>query len=102
MKETIYYNGSIQSNKQKLGRVRDISSLALGVGCGILALESLVGFGFYIVGTTLTNLLFIWICCGSEPSKFFVSPKRELLLEGVVENVPGFVMMWCLVYAIVS
>ncbi|KAK6464220.1 Rab5-interacting protein-domain-containing protein [Scheffersomyces coipomensis] len=100
--EIIYYPPSIQTNKQKLQRAQDIASLVLGVGCGILTLESAYGFVFYLAGITLTNGIFLTACCEGKPEKFFTKPKQEIFLEGLFNNVPGFVMMWCLIYALVK
>ncbi|EAZ63949.1 hypothetical protein PICST_52049 [Scheffersomyces stipitis CBS 6054] len=102
MSDTIYYTPSIESNKQKLQHVHDIASLVLGVGSGVLTLESAYGFIFYVVGITLTNLLFYLICCEGQPHKFFKKPVQEVFLDGVLTNVAGYIMMWCLVYALVK
>lgn len=100
--EKFYYQPSIEANKQKLQNIHDVASLALGVGSGILTLESLNGFIFYLVGITATNLLFYIICGESKPSKYFKSPIQEVFLNGIFSNLSGFIMMWCLVYALVK
>ena len=100
--EKFYYQPSIEANKQKLQHMHDVASLALGVGSGILTLESLNGFIFYLVGITATNLLFYIICGESKPSKYFKSPIQEVFLNGIFSNLSGFIMMWCLVYALVK
>ncbi|KAL6451761.1 EMC6 ER membrane protein complex subunit 6 [Candida maltosa Xu316] len=97
-----YYQPSIEANKQKLQHVQDVASLALGVGSGILTLESLYGFAFYLIGITITNLLFYTICGENRPSKYFKNPIHEVFFSGIFGNVPGFIMMWCLVYALVK
>ncbi|KAK6200131.1 Rab5-interacting protein-domain-containing protein [Scheffersomyces amazonensis] len=98
----IIYPPSIQSNHQKLQRAQDIASLVLGIGAGILTLESAYGFSFYLVGITITNGMFFAVCCQNQPDKFFTNPIRDIFFEGIFSNVPGFIMMWCLVYALVK
>ncbi|RCK62925.1 ER membrane protein complex subunit 6 [Candida viswanathii] len=100
--EKFYYQPSIEANKQKLQHIHDVASLALGVGSGILTLESLNGFLFYLAGITATNVLFYIICGEGRPGKYFKSPIQEVFLNGVFSNLAGFIMMWCLVYALVK
>ena len=100
--ETILYRPSIEANKQKLQHIHDISSLVLGIGCGILTLESIYGFLFYLVGFTVTNGIFYTICCEGNPKKFFNKPVQEIFFDGIFHNVSGFIMMWCLIYALVK
>lgn len=100
--EKFYYQPSIEANKQKLQHIHDVASLALGVGSGILTLESLNGFLFYLIGITLTNLVFYIICGENRPGKYFKSPLQEVFLNGIFSNLSGFIMMWCLVYALVK
>ncbi|KAK6454925.1 Rab5-interacting protein-domain-containing protein [Scheffersomyces xylosifermentans] len=101
-RDIIYYNPSIDANKQKLQHVQDIASLALGVGAGVLTLESAYGFIFYFVGLTVANFLFYSICCENQPKKFFVKPLQDVYLAGIFTNIAGYIMMWCLVYALVK
>lgn len=105
MSEFIHFIPNIEENKKKLGSVQDITSLSLGVGAGILAPEPVHGFALYIVGYTLSNLAFYIICCQAWKGKsllFFKSPLQEVFLANALKNVPEFVMMWCLVYALVK
>ena len=88
--QKFYYQPSIEANKQKLQHVHDVASLALGVGSGILTLES------------MNDLLFYIICGEGRPSKYFKNPLQEVFISGVFSNIPGFIMMWCLVYALVK
>lgn len=77
-------------------------SLSLGVGAGTLGLESLHGFFFFLVGITISNHAFYKYVCEGEPETFFEKPVREIFLDGVVTCMPGFIMMWCLTYALVK
>lgn len=100
--ETICYGQSIDINKKKLQHIHDILSLVLGIGSGILTLESISGFLFYIIGFTLTNLAFYTVCCQGQPKTFFKNPIKEIFIDGVFSNIAGYIMMWCLVYALVK
>lgn len=100
--ETIYYIASIEANKKKLQLVHDILCLALGVGAGVLTLESLSGFLFYIIGFSATNLAFYQFCCQGKAKEYFRKPVQEIFIDGIASNVAGFLMMWCLVFALVK
>lgn len=100
--ETIFYIASIEANKKKLQHVHDIMSLALGVGAGVLTLESIYGFLFYITGFTIVNFAFHQICCQGKAKEYFRKPFHEIFVDGVASNVAGFLMMWCLVFALVK
>lgn len=101
-KEVIYYRKSIEANSKKLQHVHDIMSLALGVAAGVLSLESLYGFMFYGVGLTITNVVFYVVCCHNQPKSYFRDPVQEIFVSSLSNNVAGFVMAWCLVYALVK
>lgn len=104
-KDTIYYGASIEENKKKLGSVQDITSLALGVGAGILAPEPIYGFLFYFIGYTVSNITFFITCCQGLQGKagqFYRSPVKEIFVDNLLHNIPEFIMMWCLVYALVK
>lgn len=89
-------------NKEKLQRYQDITTLALGVGCGILCLETTFGFLFYTVGTLMANSVFYILCCEGHPHKFFTSPIKQIFFDAIFNNLPGFVMMWCFTFALVQ
>ena len=100
--QKFYYQPSIEANKQKLQHVHDVASLALGVGSGILTLESMNGFIFYLIGITVTNLLFYIICGEEQAIKIFQESFARGVYKWGFSNIPGFIMMWCLVYALVK
>ncbi|CCG23677.1 Emc6 protein [Candida orthopsilosis Co 90-125] len=97
-----YSQLSISTNKQKLQYIQDVASLVLGVVAGIITLESLKGFLFFFGGLSLTNAAFYVLCGQGNIHKFFQSPFQEIFVSGVVGNLPGYIMMWCLVYALVK
>jgi len=97
-----YSQLNINTNKQKLQYIQDVASLVLGVVAGITTLESLNGFLFFLGGLTLTNAAFYILCGQGNIHKFFQNPFQEVLILGIAGNIPGYIMMWCLVYALVK
>lgn len=100
--ETILFEPNVAANKKKLQQVQDVMSLALGVGAGILGLESLYGFLFFLIGFSLSNLGFFIECCKGESELFFTNPIRQVFVDGIFSGLSGYVMMWCLTYALVN
>ncbi|SGZ56966.1 CIC11C00000003653 [Sungouiella intermedia] len=100
--DPLYFPPNILANKQKLQRLQDVMSLALGVGAGVLCLESLNGFFFFLVTFSLSNLSFFLLCCEGKPESFFQNPWKEIFLDGISSSLAGYVMMWCLTYALVK
>ncbi|SGZ57454.1 CIC11C00000004494 [Sungouiella intermedia] len=71
---------NILANKQKLQRLQDVMSLALGVGAGVLCLESFNGFFFFLVTFSLSNLSFFYfVVRGSQRASFKIRGKRSSL-----------------------
>lgn len=102
MDEKSLYKPNVDFNKQQLQRLQDITCLALGVAAGALGLESLAGVALYLVGMTVSNLSFYVLCCEGKPELFFAAPLREIFVDQVPSGVAGYVMMWCLTYALVK
>lgn len=100
--EQVIYGPNVDINKKKLQHVHDVMSLVLGVGAGVLTLESIWGFLMYTAGLTLTNVVFYIFVCEGRPSAYFRKPVQEIFVDGILSNLAGYVMMWCLVYALVK
>jgi len=100
--EVIDYGKNIDVNLKKLQHVHDVVSLVLGIALGILTLESLHGFLFYLAGLSVTNGVIYLVCCQGTPKTFFKNPIHDIFIGSILTNVSGFIMMWCLVYALVS
>lgn len=101
MDKYIHSISNEQLNKEKLQRYQDFMTLAFGVGCGILCLESIYGFVFYILGNLVTNSIFYFLCCDGNPNRFFRHPIKQIFFECLLNNLPGFVMMWCFTFALI-
>lgn len=100
--DAIYFEPNASANKKKLQKLQDVMSLVYGVGVGVLGLESFYGFAVFLVGMFLSNALFYVICCQGEPQQFFRSPVKEVFVDGIFSSLSGFIMMWCLTYALVK
>lgn len=100
--EKIYFQSNVASNRQKLQHVQDVMSLAIGIGAGVLGLESLSGFIFFLMSFSLCNFSFYFFCCEKNESLFFCNPLKEIFLDGIPKTLAGFIMMWCLTYALVK
>lgn len=100
--ETLLYGPNVDANKRKLQHVHDVMSLVLGAGAGVLTLESAWGFLMYLAGLTATNGVFYLYVCEGRAGGFFQQPLKEIFVDGMLSNLAGFVMMWCLVYALVK
>ncbi|KAH0827643.1 hypothetical protein AYO21_07820 [Fonsecaea monophora] len=107
---------SLTHNTRTLSNIRSIAGLLLGIAAGILGLESLTGFGFYLACNTLISALFYFLLAGAAPQKYFAgtagsrglndSPKggrnegsgawREIWFGGglFTEALSGFVLGW--------
>lgn len=99
--EELIYDANVQSNFLKLQRVNDVMALALGTSAGIIRLEALYGFLFYGLGLLITNTVFLVVCCEGKARTFFRTPVKDIFVNPLALNIAGFVMMWCLTYALV-
>lgn len=95
------YLPNINFNVRKLQRFQDVISLSLGIAAGAMGYESFDGLAFYSAGLMIAYLSFFVVCCRSQPHMFFVSPGKEAV-NGYLTSLAGFVMMWCLTYALVK
>lgn len=102
MSEPSLYKPHVEFNKQQLQKQQDVMCLALGLGAGVLGLESLAGVGFYLVGFSLANLSFYLLCCEGKPEFFFLSPLKNIFLDPIPSGIAGYVMMWCLTFALMK
>ncbi|OAP55518.1 hypothetical protein AYL99_10491 [Fonsecaea erecta] len=109
---------SLTHNTRTLSNIRSISGLLLGIAAGILGLESLYGFGFYLLCNTLISALFYFLLARGQPQRFFAGTAgsrglyekdgkrqgrnegtgawREIWLGGglFTEALSGFVLGW--------
>lgn len=100
--DKVYCKTNIASNKQKLQKLQDVMSLSSGIAAGALGLESYYGFVFFLLVGLASNLSFLIICCEGAPKKHFIYSTREVMADGILMNFAGYLMMWCLTYALVK
>lgn len=93
---------NVMLNKKRLLKLQDSTSLVIGLGAGILQLESLEGFYLFIGSYMSIGLLFILCICQSRPQKFYQSPIQDIFLESFFRELTGFIMAWTFSYALVG
>ncbi|EXJ83103.1 hypothetical protein A1O1_06721 [Capronia coronata CBS 617.96] len=77
---------SLTHNTRTLSNIRSISGLFLGIAAGILGLESLWGFGFYLLSNMLISALFYFLLAGAKPQKYFAGAAGT---RGLNDKQPG-------------
>ncbi|KAL9616719.1 MAG: hypothetical protein Q9160_008440 [Pyrenula sp. 1 TL-2023] len=107
---------AIAHNSRTLTSIRSLTSLLLGVSAGLLGLESLAGFAYYVICTCVISLFIHFLLANGRPEEYFVGSGvsetsggkeradkherkgawREIWLGGGVlgENLSGFVLGW--------
>lgn len=79
-----------------------MTSSVLGVAAGILGLESLVGFGFYLAGSFLVGALVFLLLATGQPKSYFRA-AADLWTHEVFGTtaLSSFVLTWTLFYNLV-
>lgn len=93
---------NIRHNKLKAQFIHDVGALLFGSMAGILQLEAWFGFGFFVVSCIGTNLLFWLICAQGKARLYFESPINDIFVQGILRSFFGYLMMWCLVFALID
>lgn len=93
---------NVMANKKILLWIQDSTSLVIGIGAGILQLESLQGF-YMFVGSYLgvAMLYTLWIC-QLQPHKYYQNPIQDIVFDSFFRELTGFVMAWTFSYALVG
>ena len=66
---------------QVLSNIRSLTSFLLGISAAILNLESISGFLFYLLGSSVVAILIQTVLTGGRPERYFVgSGTRDLVL----------------------
>lgn len=82
--------------------IRSITSLAIGIGAGILKLESYYGFLFYIVFSIFIGVLHHFVIAKGQPEQYFLSPFNDVWAGELVLGLSSFILMWTLFYDLVD
>ncbi|AOW00957.1 Rab5-interacting protein-domain-containing protein [Yarrowia lipolytica] len=93
---------SIAENTKSIQYVRSVSSLAIGVGAGILHLESYYGFLFYAIASTIVSILLYTVSSTGNPGRYFVYPVKQLFVDDIFAGLSSFLLMWTLFYELVD
>lgn len=91
-----------QSLTQSIQHVRNVSSLAIGIGAGILHLESYYGFLFFAIASTVVSVLLYTVSSKGNPGFYFIKPVKQLFWDDIFTGMSSFVLMWTLFYELVD
>lgn len=87
---------------QIIQRIRNISSIALGTGAGILKLESYWGFLFYLASSIIISVLITAIPAKGHPQYYFTNSTQSVWVDHIFGGLASFVLFWTLFYGLVS
>ncbi|CCC67241.1 hypothetical protein NCAS_0A06830 [Naumovozyma castellii] len=93
---------NVGSNKKSLLFVQDSTMLIIGLGAGILQLESLNGFLMFAICYILVSIVFVLWLCEGKPGRFFENPIQDILMDSFFRELMGFIMAWTFSYALVG
>ncbi|CAN6658916.1 ER membrane protein complex subunit 6 [Trichomonascus vanleenenianus] len=96
------YGDNIQSNKKSIQFVRNVTSLAIGIGAGILRLESQYGFLFYVACSLAVGGMIHMFVAQGRPKEYVLKPLNEIWLDDMLSGLSSFVLTWTLFYGLVD
>lgn len=86
---------SLAHNTRVLSNLRSLTSFLLGISAAILNLESVSGFLYYVLGSSLVSLLIHFLLAKGQPGKYFPgNGDRGLELNGKDGRVGGSSGAW--------
>ncbi|KAF8543893.1 Rab5-interacting protein-domain-containing protein [Trichophaea hybrida] len=89
-------------NTKTITDIRSLTSSVLGVAAGILGLESLMGFAFYLVGSFFVSVLMLFLLANGQ-SKHYFRGSADIWTHEVFGTtcLSSFVLTWTLFYNLV-
>lgn len=102
VEDQVNYVPWVVRNKRLVQHVQDVALLALGVAAGVLQLEGFRGFGLFVAGSLVVSSVVVGVVAGGAPGRYFESPLKDVVWGGLTTGVAGYVMMWCLMYALID
>lgn len=88
--------------RQAVTDIRSLTSSVLGVAAGILGLESLAGFVFYLLGSFFVGVLMLFLLADGKPSQYFRGSADIWITEVFgTTSLSSFVLTWTLFYNLV-
>lgn len=93
---------NVTHNSKTITDIRAITASVFGVAAGILGLENLYGFAFYLLGNLFVSLLMFFLAVERNPKAYFRS-QLDLWTAEVFggSSLSGFVLTWTLFYNLV-
>ena len=90
---------NVMHNTKSLNFSRTSLSVLSGVVSGILGLQSIYGFLFYLVTSGLLGMYYLLSETRSEGTHFL--NKQQLVTAFVAENLFTYILVWTLIYGCV-
>jgi hypothetical protein len=86
-----------------LTQLHNLTSSLLGIGAGVLGLESYPGFAFYLFFSLLVKaLLYAFrIAPGRKGTETYFQSSWGVWTAGLIDGLSGFVLTWTLFYGLV-
>ena len=86
-------------NLNNLAWLRAVMAIVSGICAGILGLESLWGFMFYLATSVLLSAS-IWITRINGQPELYFNNLSSLMIHDVFPNLVSFVLFWTLFYGL--
>ena len=95
----MYSQQPFANNLNNLAWLRAVMAIVSGVCAGILGLESLWGFMFYLATSFLLSASIFFTRIEGKPELYFTS-LTFLMIHEVFSNLVSFVLFWTLFYGL--
>lgn len=99
MAQQMYSQQPFSNNINNLSWLRAVMAIVSGVCAGILGLESLWGFMFYLVTSVLLSAS-IWITRIEGKPELYFNNISILAMHDVFSNLVSYVLFWTLFYGL--
>ena len=89
-------------NHMQIGWFITLATVILATTIGILGVEGILGFAFYIAGNIVFRALLLFYCFNGKASLYtgIESSSISWLFQGLGDNVLTFLLAWSTSYAI--
>ena len=99
LNEEIFNERVVRRNISIVDYCRTAGAVIAGVSAGVLGLNGLYGFGFFLLYSLLMSIM-LTIKAGTSWSTFFTS-RRSLWLDGIFGGLFTYVLLWTFLYGMV-
>ncbi|KAJ3274841.1 ER membrane complex subunit 6 [Terramyces sp. JEL0728] len=95
MENTVTSPDAIRYNLKTISKIRASTALVSGLAAGILGLENLSGFLFYLITSIILSVFLLVFKLGFQPTKFLPAFETVFTFD-VSGNLSSFVLFWVL------